>query len=173
MCSLESLKIDLKSLKQGVNTLCYSLDDAFFEAVASTDITRGEVAVTLTINRVEDIFEVHCHGEGTVIVPCDLCLDDMQQPITVDDEFVVKFGEETSEEDDLVIVAEDEGILDIAWHLYESVALAVPIRHVHEPGKCNPAMIEKLQEHSAARSDEETPEEIDPRWAALKKLKIE
>jgi len=42
---------------------------------------------------------------------------------------------------------------------------------VHAPGKCNHAMTEKLEELSAARSSDEAGE-IDPRWSALKDLKI-
>ena len=83
----------------------------------------------------------------------------------------VKFGEEYSEDDDLVTVAENEGILDVAWFIYEFIDLNIPIKHVHAPGKCNPAMIEKLNEHSAARSGEEEEETVDPRWEALLKLK--
>lgn len=33
MCSLESFKIDLKSLKEGDTVISYSLDDAYFKAI--------------------------------------------------------------------------------------------------------------------------------------------
>ena len=95
----------------------------------------------------------------------------MDQTIETDDRLVVKFGEEYSEDDELVTVAENEGMLDVAWFIYEFIDLNIPIKHVHAPGKCNPAMIEMLQEHSAARSGEEEEETVDPRWAALLKLK--
>ena len=95
----------------------------------------------------------------------------MDHTIDSDDRLVVKFGEDYSEDDDLVTVAEDEGILDVSWFIYEFIALEIPIKHVHAPGKCNPDMIEMLQEHSAARSGEEEENTIDPRWAALMNLK--
>ena len=100
-----------------------------------------------------------------------ICLDDMDQSIETDNRLVVKFGEDYSEDDDLVTVAENEGILDVSWFIYEFIALNIPIKHVHAPGKCNPAMIEKLNEHSAARSGEEEEDTVDPRWEALLKLK--
>ena len=54
-----------------------------------------------------------------------------------------------------------------------SVALAIPIRHVHAPGKCNTAMTNVLEELSADRSsDEESDQAVDPRWEKLKSLKI-
>ena len=166
-----SFKIDLKALPQGASILEFKLDDSYFKAIDAPDIQRGELSSSLSISRTDDFFELNFHTEGIVHIPCDICLDDMEQSIETDDRLLVRFGEDYSEEDDLVIVAENEGILDVAWFIYEFIALNIPIKHVHAPGKCNPAMIEMLQEHSAARSGEEEEETVDPRWAALLKLK--
>ena len=171
MSNIESFKIDLKALPQGASILEFKLDDSYFKAIDAPDIQRGELSSSLSISRTDDFFELNFHTEGIVHIPCDICLDDMEQSIETDDRLLVRFGEDYSEEDDLVIVAENEGILDVAWFIYEFIALNIPIKHVHAPGKCNPAMIEKLNEHSAARSGEEEEETVDPRWAALLKLK--
>ena len=171
MCNIESFKIDLKALPQGASILEFKLDDSYFKAIDAPDIQRGELSSSLFISRTDDFFELNFHTEGIVHIPCDICLDDMEQSIETDDRLLVRFGEDYSEEDDLVIVAENEGILDISWFIYEFIDLNIPIKHVHAPGKCNPAMIEMLQEHSAARSGEEEEKTVDPRWAALLKLK--
>ena len=85
----------------------------------------------------------------------------------------MKLGIEDSEDDVVIVVDENEGILDLAWLIYESIALAVPIKHVHAPGKCNAAMTEKLNELSATRSGDETESKAaDPRWAKLAELKL-
>ena len=108
-----------------------------------------------------------------MIISCDRCLDDMEQSVETDNRLIVKLGSETSEEDDMIVVNEDEGILDMSWIIYEFIVLAIPIRHVHAPGKCNPAMTQALEELSADRSsDEESNQETDPRWDKLKNLKI-
>ena len=169
---LETLKIDLKGLEEGVNHLEFDLDDAYFKAVDAPEVSQGRVHVSLDIVRTgNDIFTLDIHETGTVMVPCDVCLDPMEQSIETTQRLEVKFGTENSEEDDLVTVAEDEGILDVTWLLYEFIALAIPIKHVHAPGKCNPAMIRALEEHSAARSGQEGGVAVDPRWEALLKLK--
>ena len=160
MCNIDSFKIDLKALPQGITEKEFKLTNEYFEAIDAPDVQRGELSSSLSVNRTDDFFELNFHTEGVVHIPCDICLDDMVQTIETNDRLVVKFGEEYSEDDDLVTVAENEGILDVAW-----------FKHVHAPGKCNPAMIEKLNEHSAARSGEEEEETVDPRWEALLKLK--
>ena len=173
MCSLESLKIDLKGLKEGEMALEYDLDDAFFRALDAPEVSKGCVHVSLAIRKQSGFFELLFHTEGTVIIPCDRCLDEMSQPIEADNRLAVKLGAGYSEDDDLVTIDENEGILDVSWFIYEFIALAIPIKHVHEPGMCNVAMIEALEEHSAARSsDEEGGQDIDPRWEKLKNLKI-
>ncbi|MCH4146796.1 MAG: DUF177 domain-containing protein [Prevotella sp.] len=172
MSRLEPFKIDLKGLKEGINVLEYDLDDEFFESVEAPEIRKGKLHTTLSIQRIDDFFELCFHTSGSVIIACDLCLEDMEQPIETTNSLMVKFGEEYSEEDDLVIVEKDDGVLDISWFIYEFIDLNIPIKHVHAPGKCNPAMMKVLEEHSASRRGNENEEKpIDPRWATLSKIK--
>ncbi len=173
MNSLESLKIDLKGLKDEETSLEFRLDDNYFGALDGADVKKGSLHVSVSIRKATDFFEFNFHTDGTVIIPCDRCLDDMELPVETDNRLIVKLGSDYSEEDDIIVVPEDEGILDMAWFIYEFVALVIPIRHVHAPGKCNPAMTQALEELSADRSsDEESSQSIDPRWEKLKALNI-
>ena len=71
----------------------------------------------------------------------------MEQAVKSTDSLVVKFGAEYAEEaDNLVIVPEDEGFINVAWFMYEFVALAIPMKHVHAPGECNEADESSLEE---------------------------
>ena len=173
MCSLEFLKIDLKSLKEEETSLEFDLDDTYFEALDDAEVKKGSLHVSVSIRRATGFFELLFHTAGTVIIPCDRCLDDMDLPVETENRLVVKLGSEYSEEDDVIVVSENEGILDMTWFIYEFVALVIPIRHVHAPGKCNIAMTKTLEELSADRSsDEESSHETDPRWEKLKKIKM-
>ena len=173
MCSLEQFKIDLKGLTAEVTTLDFDLDNAFFNALDETEVESGSLHVSLSIRKASGFFELLFHTVGTVDIVCDRCLDLMEQPIETDNRLMVKFGSTGSEDDDTVIVDENEGILDTSWFIYEFIALAIPIQHVHAPGKCNPAMTKALEELSADRSgDEESSQAVDARWEKLKDLKI-
>ena len=173
MCSLEMLKIDLKGMKTDEQCLEFDFDDDFFKSLDASEAKGGVLHVSVSIRKATGFYELQFHTEGHVTVPCDICLDDMEQPIETDNRLVVRLGAVTNtEDDDVVIVDEDEGILDTAWLIYEFIALAIPIKHIHAPGKCNSAMTQKLEELSGAvRSDKEDDQEIDPRWEALLKLK--
>ncbi|MCR4583714.1 MAG: DUF177 domain-containing protein [Prevotella sp.] len=173
MFSLDDLKIDLKGLKDEETTLDFDLTDTYFELLDESTVKQGSLHVSVSIRKATGFFEFLFHTEGIVCVPCDRCLDDMDQPIETDNRLIVKLGNAYSEEDDVITVDEEEGILDTAWLIYEWIVLAIPIKHVHAPGKCNPAMTKVLEELSADRSsDEESAQPIDPRWEKLKDLKV-
>ena len=173
MCNLDTFIIDLKGLASDDACRTFNLDDSFFCAIGGEDVKKGKAAAELHIRRVaEGCFDLRFHVHGEVTVLCDRCLDEMLQSIDTEASLVVKYGNEYSEEDDYVIIPESEGTVDVAWFIYEFIVLALPIKHVHAPGKCNRVMIDMLNEHSATRSsDGETQETIDPRWIELLKLK--
>ena len=161
MCYLERFDIDLKALTDEVTPLSWELDDQFFASLEGAQLQGGSLHVSGSIRKATGFYELQLHTDGTVRIPCDRCLDMMDQPIGADLRLVVKLGSEYNEEDDIITVDENE----------ESIALAVPIQHVHQPGDCNDAMMRVLEEHSAARSSDADAKEIDPRWSALLKLK--
>ena len=173
MCSLESYKIDLKGIKEETTSLDFDLDDCFFRALDGSQLEHGALHVSVSIRKMAGFFELLFHTRGTVVVSCDRCLDDMDQPIDTHNQLLAKLGDTSGEDDDTVTIDENEGILDVSWFIYEFIMLDIPIKHVHAPGKCNSAMTRKLEELSGAvRSSEEESEEIDPRWGKLKDLKI-
>ena len=172
---MEQFKIDLTALTAAETPLEYVLDDHFFAALEDSQVKSGSLHASGSIRKASGFYELRLHSSGTVQVPCDRCLDMMDLPIEADLTATVKLGtgpEDT--DDDIVWVDERDGLLDVAWPVYESIALAVPIQHVHQPGECNALMSEKLRQLSAARSsDADAQEAIDPRWQALRGLKIE
>ena len=173
MCQLERFRIDLKALTEDETPLEYELDDHFFQQLEDAQLQQGSLHVSGSIRKAVGFYELQLHSAGTVRVTCDRCLDPMDQPIEADLRLVVKLGSEQTDDDDVVVVDEAQGVLDTAWLIYESIALAVPIQHVHQLGGCNDAMMRMLEEHSAARSsDADAQQAIDPRWDALRKLKL-
>ena len=173
MCQLERFKIDLKALTEDVTPLEYELDDQFFQQLDDAQLQQGSLHVSGSIRKAVGFYELQLHSAGTVRVTCDRCLDPMDQPIEADLRLTVKLGSGQTEDDDVIVVDEAQPVLDTAWLIYESIALAVPIQHVHQLGGCNDAMMRMLEEHSAARSsDADAQDNIDPRWDKLRTLNL-
>ena len=185
MGKFDTYKIDLKGMQSDSCNFEFVLDNTFFAKIDGPEVQKGKVHVALSVKRTSHAFELNFQTEGMVWVPCDRCLDDMEQPITSSDKLLVKFGHEYAEEgDNLIIIPEEEGEINVAWFMYEFIALAIPMKHVHAPGKCNKAMSSKLSKHLRGSADDEddvfeadaddTFEEenlqTDPRWDELKKI---
>ena len=188
MGKFDLYKVELKNLSPGVHEYEYFLENKFFVDIDGDKVQKGKVKVNLTVKRTSMVFDMNFQLEGIVYVPCDRCLDDMELPVSTQNKLVVKFGKEYAEEsEEIVIIPEEEGEINLAWFIYEFIALAIPMKHIHAPGKCNKAMSSKLKKHTARRADdedefdEEAADDIvvdddaadmpsDPRWDALKGL---
>ncbi|MBK5195511.1 MAG: DUF177 domain-containing protein [Proteiniphilum sp.] len=190
MAKFSLYNISLKNLSFGVHTYEYELDRKFFEAIDGDEVRKGNVSVIVTVKRTSSTFECNFDLNGVVQVPCTRCLDDMDQEVEAKNRLIVKFGQEYSEEsDEIVIIPEDEGEINIAWFLYEFIALSIPIKHVHPAGECNRAVSSKFRKHRAVTADEVGEDEVvadeedfpddeeeqtnDPRWDRLKGLNID
>ncbi|HAC23185.1 MAG TPA: hypothetical protein DCF91_14025 [Porphyromonadaceae bacterium] len=187
MGKFDTYKIDLKNLEIGTHEFEYQLGNKYFTDIDGTEVQKGKVKVLLTLKRTPLMFDLSFKLDGMAYVPCDRCLDDVEIPIDTTAKLIIKFGHEYSEEsDEVIVIPEEEGEINLAWFIYEFVALAIPMKHVHAPGKCNKSMSSKLKKHSARQADDEEVDvdddgfeyeddvvdeaPQDPRWDALKDL---
>ncbi|MGL4493705.1 MAG: YceD family protein [Tannerellaceae bacterium] len=188
MGKFDTYKIDLKNLEIGTHEFEYQLGNKYFTDIDGTEVQKGKVKVLLTLKRTPLMFDLSFKLDGVAYVPCDRCLDDVEIPIDTTAKLIIKFGHEYSEEsDEVIVIPEEEGEINLAWFIYEFVALAIPMKHVHAPGKCNKSMSSKLKKHSARQADDEEVDgdddgfeyeednvvdeaPQDPRWDALKDL---
>lgn len=192
MAKFSKYNIPLKSLQQGTYAFEYELNRKFFEDIDGDEVKKGDVKVKLILKKTSTSHELNFELKGVIQIPCDRCLDDMDFEIDSRNRLIVKFGEDYSEEsDEIVIIPEVDGEINIAWFLYEFIALEIPIKHVHPQGECNRTMTSKLRKHRAVSLDDDNEEEdldndladdysddngseiTDSRWDALKGLNFE
>ena len=176
-------------MRESTASYAYDIDNQFFADIDAPQIQKGKLKVQLTVKKSIGVFVLDFHTEGVVSVPCDRCLDDMDIPVETDNSLKVKLGEEESESDEFITVSEMDGFVNVAWFIYEFIALSLPMKHVHAPGECNESMIGALKQYlkTDGSEDEEMDDEeddfeegdseesdenreIDPRWNALKKI---
>ncbi|GAT63346.1 YceD family protein [Paludibacter jiangxiensis] len=185
MGKFDTYIIPLKSLSAGNHSFEYQLNNDYFAKIDSPEVRKGDIKAVVNVKKTGNTFEITFNLDGIAILPCDRCLDDMEQPISCKEKICVKFGKDFSDEDEVVIVPEDEGEINIAWFLYEFIVLSIPIKHVHAPGKCNKAMSAKLRNHRARNINDNDDENLedenedltdneesgnDPRWDKLKDI---
>ena len=79
-------------------------------------------------------------------------------------------GESFQDEGDVITIPADEPVLDVAWYLFETIVLAIPICHTHPEGECSAEMMDILEGHTAKHDADEQHPRADARWDALKTL---
>lgn len=179
MGRFDKYNIDLKGFKTNSLVLEFDLDNGFFADIDGEEFRKGAVKAHVVLKKNRDVFDFSFVLEGHVIVPCDRCLDELEVDVSTEATLKVKLGDGYADDGDIVIVPDSDGDINIAWYLYEFIALSLPMKRVHAPGKCNHEMTGKLKKHGYTSDenevafDAEEEREIDSRWAALKNIHIE
>lgn len=156
MGKLDGYKVDLKGMATDTVSYRWQADNDFFSAVQGSEIKQGLLDVALRVKRTSGAYELEFQLQGEVEVTCDRCLESMNQPIDAFCTLRVVMGEDFVDDGDVVVIPEREGVINVAWNIYEFAALQIPLRHVHP--------------NCEALSESSEEERVDPRWADLKKL---
>jgi uncharacterized metal-binding protein YceD (DUF177 family) len=194
MGKFSEFKLPLKTMQHGEYTYKYALGKQFFVNMESVDIRDAGLTVSLVVNYRGDIYDLTFTISGEVTLLCDRCLDEMQYPIEATYHVMVKYGDRYKDDsDELLEIPYSDNDLNVAYMIYDTVSLAVPMKHVHPMGQCNKQMSAMLKKHRAQESNDQDAdleerliEEIDdmdiddnsqgsndPRWDALKGLTLE
>lgn len=137
------------------------MDTTFFKNMEATDVLSADVSVLLAIEHKHDAYQLSLKCRGQLQVPCDRCLDPVEIPVDTTFEVTVKYGESYSDEaDDILVIPYEETSLNVAYMLYDTLMLTIPLRHVHAPGKCNRAMTAVLRSHSHPGGDDSDDEQL-------------
>lgn len=173
----------------GIQEFEYHLGKQFFVNMESPDIHDADLTVKLTVNHQSELYDMTFVVTGEITLICDRCLDNMQLLVDTSYHISVKYGDRYNDDsDDLLEIPESDAYLNVAYMIYDTVALIVPMKHVHPLGKCNRQMSAMLKKHRARNvNDEDTELEeqlidemdyidetpkpaTDPRWDGLKGL---
>lgn len=193
MGKFSAFNLPLKSLPVGTHNFKFHLDKSFFENMESADVRGAALDVDLAVDHRNDVYDLSFEVSGVAVVACDRCLDDLELPIDARYHVVVKYGDDYRDDsDEFIEIPESDNYLNVAYMIYDTVSLAIPIKHVHPLGKCNRAMSSLLKKHRAhtpgdpdaeledelmdeidAAPDTQAGENTDPRWDALKGLQTD
>ena len=170
--------INIGSLTEGEHEFEFVVRDSFFKQFENSVIQKGEVDVLVVVEKKDNMLLLDFTMEGTVIVPCDRCLEDLALDIQSFNELIVKIGEENEElSEDVIMISSKLHDLDVSQYIYEYLTLMIPMRNVHGEGDdagenseaCDPEILKEIEKH--LHHDHDQPPN-DPRWDALKNINL-
>lgn len=175
MKKLKEYDISFAGLRLGKHQFVYEIDKKFLDLFGYDDVNDTHQTVVVDLDKKSTLLEFSFKSKGTVNVNCDVSNEPFNMDVQGELFLVVKFGEEFNDEnEDLLILPQGEGQVNVAQYIYELVVLSIPIKRVHpgvEDGSLHSDVLEKLEELAPKEKAEEN-EYTDPRWESLKKIII-
>lgn len=153
-------------------TVEFTLGDSFFASSENNEWDGGLIQVSVAVSEAPGVITLEFNMSGNINITCDRCLEFYTESIASTQTLYIKFGEETGEiSENVIVLSREEHHLEISPFLNEFLILALPLKKVHADNDdgtsgCNKKMIEKLEKHLIQEVEEIT----DPRWDELKKL---
>ena len=166
--------IPLNGLAAGETRFSWHAGKEFFDSYDNSEILAADIDIEVSVEKSGRYLGVDCGLEGSVIVECDRCLDELELPVDTEVRLSVKYGSEENSEDhqegerEVVFVPQDEAELDLSQIIYDYVCLSLPMQRTHDEGGCNP---EAMKYYSAPEGHDifHEEEEMNP-FAALKDM---
>jgi uncharacterized metal-binding protein YceD (DUF177 family) len=168
MKKLDRFEIQFSGLSAGTHDFEFELDRSFFDEHGDEETLGADVKVDVKLLKDESMMTFLFSINGTITRSCHRCLENVNVPIKVRSQMIVRFENSTYDDDeidDLVLIGRKEHSLNLAQHIYDFIAISVPMRVVHEKGECDGSvtgLIGKKKENEAGK--------MDPRWAKLKDI---
>ena len=159
--------IPFVGLKLGVHHFDFQIEDSFFKDFEFSEVTSGCFQVQVVVEKKSSMMEVTINMKGVTPVICDKCAEEFSLDVSGSDHWVIKWGDKTEDSDDDVwIFGPKEHFIDIRQRMYELVHLSLPVKRLHEEGKCNPEVIKTMEKYTTD-SDAET------QWISMKNMEME
>lgn len=183
MKEIKKYDINLVRLANKQHTYEFELGEPFFELFSREIIHGGNLKAEVTLQKSELLLQFDFYIKGTVSLTCDRSLEEFEHLLEVNQTLHVRYGQENLELDENVLqIVPETQYINIAQHLYDYIGLAVPMkklcpRFVEEDleREDDPAAEGLLIYSTPVEDNEDEDDEedgpVDPRFAALKKLK--
>jgi uncharacterized protein len=169
--------IQFASLAAGLHQYEFNISDTFFHAYEHSLIQKAAINVQVSLEKGVNNLQFTFNFNGHLHLTCVRCLDEFDFPVEQEIRHLMirqldVVEDAVEEEEDIIAMPLTAHEIDLAPHLYDYLNLMVPLNPVHpdkEDGTfgCNQKALEDMNNHLG-----HDPQNDDPRWEMLKKLKL-
>ena len=186
MKELRQYDINIFGLKFASHNYEFEIDKKFFQLQDDSILQEGSLKVNLVLEKTSTMLVLNFSITGFIELECDRSLELFNYPLEFTERIIYKYGhayEEVNEE--LYIIPDSTDIINVFAHIYELITVKVPFKKLHPKFQEDESEYDTLiysdeyelddeeyDEEVEESDEEESPEQpLDPRFAALLKLK--
>ncbi|MCF0177401.1 MAG: DUF177 domain-containing protein [Bacteroidales bacterium] len=137
------------------------MDESFIESFSNKEITDLCCDVEIEASRDGAWGEILCKIVGHLTVPCDRCLEPIDLPLDIEENFTLRFDatpQEVDDDNDNMLVVDAAAVdFDMGQTVYDFIALSIPLQRVHKDNGCNPQMLAHITTEQAQTSSGNSP----------------
>lgn len=179
MKALREFDIHIFKLSNGEHNYQFEISDSFFELFENEIFSKGKLVASVSLQKSDSMIQMNFHVEGTIELTCDRSLDLFDQPISFESRMIFKYGEEEKElSEDVMVIKKDCQTINLADLIHEFIGLEIPMKKLHprfqeeeDENDDEFIMIYSSQQDNDDSDEQQEEQNVDPRWAALEKLK--
>ncbi len=153
-------------------------DRSFFAALDQELIKTGNVQTHLVLDKSETMIRLDFHIVGTVEQTCDRSLDEYDESVDTQRSMLLKFGDHNEElSDEIELIERNTSTINVARYIFEFISLSLPMKRLHprfreEDDQDDDQDVKLIYSSGPETNNDDADDqpEIDPRWAALRKL---
>ncbi|GGD77985.1 hypothetical protein GCM10011514_47440 [Emticicia aquatilis] len=174
---LSKYDINIQGLEEKVHTFEFEGDDTFFGAFEQSFITKGNFKAIVRLNKNSALIQLDFDIRANVELTCDRSLELFDEEVQVEERYIYKFGDRYEEiTDEIEMIPYGADTINIAQHIYDFIGISLPMKKLHprfrDEDIDEDGLLVYTSEKEEQPTDEPKEQEIDPRWAALSKLRM-
>jgi len=171
---MNEYKIKLGEITNGKNSFSFEIKDQFFEAFTLSDAEHVEIIATALLDKDGDKLALTLTIDGKINkLLCDICTEEISVNITAETNVMIKItDEDLTSTDEIFYIKKSENSIDLQQLIFELIILNLPKKRQHPLNTkgevtCNEEMVNLIKKYTVKQE-----KSSDPRWDALKDLKI-
>ena len=171
---MHNFTVKLGSITNGKNSFSFEIEDQFFEAFTFSDLEHANISAIARLDKDGENISLNLTIDGQINqLACDICTDELSVKISGETNVIIKkTDEDVASTDDIFYIKKSENKLDLKHLIFELIVLNAPKKRQHpldKQGKvtCNKEMVNLIEKYTVQEE-----KSSDPRWVALKDLKI-
>ena len=172
---LSKYDINIQGLEEKVHIFEFEGDQRFFGAFEQSFITNGNFKAIVKFNKNSALIQLNFDITATLELTCDRSLELFNEEVQVSEKHIYKFGDRYEEiSDEIEMIPYGADTINIAQHIYDFIGISLPMKKLHPRFRNDDIDEEGLLIYTSEHEliEEQKEQEIDPRWAALSKLRM-
>lgn len=166
----KDFNIKFAGLKNGKHLFNFEIEETFFDyfTVDSEEVELPVVVgkADVVLDKMSTMLTIDVDLKLIWKTWCDICGEDMEEKITSNNRFFVKFGNEDSLNEDILVLSHNDYEFNISPFIYEFIITSLPSKKKHKEEACNQEVIDKLKSLTPNSNNKEN----NPLWDQLKNL---